>query len=433
MFNRCSIFTRIVITMGLFPLLSGCASTPPTHSLSADDSKSWYKGNTHTHTLWSDGDAAPELAVAWYKEHGYDFLSLTDHNTLSRGVKDVLISDDPKSKLTVERVEILKKEFGADTVKIIEKDGQSFMRLRTLDELRSQFDEPGKFLLIEGEEITGKTHVNGINLSKVLAPSESKDKETSLREQVGSLHAHRDEMGVPMFAHLNHPNWSTGISAEEIARVSEARYFEIFNGGGPTIRHWGYEKEGKPTMAKKWDVILTHRLSENKDHTLYGVGTDDTHDYFGTGESPPGRGWIVVLADELSPNGIVEAILAGDFYSSNGVMLDSISWDSKRFAVASEPEAGVTFTTQFMGTRKGYDSASHYLIGADGKEMRHRTKVYSDDVGEVLYETTDNPAVYHFDGDEIYVRAKVTSSKLQEDPSDVGDHEMAWTQPVVPE
>jgi len=31
----------------------------------------WYKGNTHTQTLWSDGDAAPEFAADWYKSHGY--------------------------------------------------------------------------------------------------------------------------------------------------------------------------------------------------------------------------------------------------------------------------------------------------------------------------------------------------------------------------
>ena len=65
--------------------------------------------------------------------------------------------------------------------------------------------------------------------------------------------------------------------------------------------------------------------------------------------------------------------------------------------------------------------------------MKHRTKIYSDEVGEVLYETTDIPAVYHFQGDEIYVRAKFTSSRLKENPMEKGDHEMAWTQPVVPE
>lgn len=65
--------------------------------------------------------------------------------------------------------------------------------------------------------------------------------------------------------------------------------------------------------------------------------------------------------------------------------------------------------------------------------MKHRTRIYSDEVGEVLYETTDIPAVYPFSGDEIYVRAKVTSSRLKENPMEKGDYEMAWTQPVVPE
>ena len=43
-------------------------------------SLSWYKGNTHTHTLNSDGDSTPDEVVRWYREHGYNFLVLTDHN-----------------------------------------------------------------------------------------------------------------------------------------------------------------------------------------------------------------------------------------------------------------------------------------------------------------------------------------------------------------
>ena len=40
----------------------------------------WYKGNIHTHTTKSDGDADPEVVVNWFMEHGYDFLVLSDHN-----------------------------------------------------------------------------------------------------------------------------------------------------------------------------------------------------------------------------------------------------------------------------------------------------------------------------------------------------------------
>jgi predicted metal-dependent phosphoesterase TrpH len=34
----------------------------------------WFKGNLHTHTTLSDGDAPPDIVAAWYEQHGYDFL-----------------------------------------------------------------------------------------------------------------------------------------------------------------------------------------------------------------------------------------------------------------------------------------------------------------------------------------------------------------------
>ncbi len=55
---------------------------------SADNnSPRWLKGNLHTHSLWSDGDDYPEMIVDWYKQHHYDFLALSDHNTLLVGQK----------------------------------------------------------------------------------------------------------------------------------------------------------------------------------------------------------------------------------------------------------------------------------------------------------------------------------------------------------
>jgi hypothetical protein len=46
----------------------------------SDEVFHWYKGNTHTHTLNSDGDCAPDDVVRWYREHGYHFLVITDHD-----------------------------------------------------------------------------------------------------------------------------------------------------------------------------------------------------------------------------------------------------------------------------------------------------------------------------------------------------------------
>gem|GEM_PF-5552938 len=44
----------------------------------------WFKGNTHTHSLWSDGNDFPEMITDWYKRHGYNFLAISDHNILRR-------------------------------------------------------------------------------------------------------------------------------------------------------------------------------------------------------------------------------------------------------------------------------------------------------------------------------------------------------------
>ena len=59
------------------------AARPPGAQNQESTSTRWYKGNTHTHTLNSDGDSTPDEVVRWYREHGYKFLVLTDHNVLT--------------------------------------------------------------------------------------------------------------------------------------------------------------------------------------------------------------------------------------------------------------------------------------------------------------------------------------------------------------
>lgn len=39
----------------------------------------FYRGNLHTHSTRSDGRVPPEQAITTYRDHGYDFVALTDH------------------------------------------------------------------------------------------------------------------------------------------------------------------------------------------------------------------------------------------------------------------------------------------------------------------------------------------------------------------
>jgi len=43
----------------------------------------WYKGNLHTHTTQSDADLSPAAMADVYRQAGYDFLCITDHNRVT--------------------------------------------------------------------------------------------------------------------------------------------------------------------------------------------------------------------------------------------------------------------------------------------------------------------------------------------------------------
>ena len=397
--------------------------------LKAGDGQRWFKGNTHTHTLWSDGDGAPELSVAWYKEHGYDFLSLTDHNIVLEGDKWFPVKED--SRLTPERLQQLKDTFG-DWINEKDNLGIHVMKLKTYEELREHFEEPGKFLLVYGEEITSRAHINGLNIRELVPPSRSESPVEIIQEHAHAVAEQSKKYDTPMFTHVNHPNFSSGVPAEAMATVTEGRFFEVYNGHGD-VKNWGDPSRYRVSTDRMWDIILTLRLHANRQDIFYGMATDDAHDYFhhGAGASIPGRGFVMVLADALEADTLTEAIMDGRFYASSGVLFDEIRWDKESFRVVPQVEDGVTYTTQFFGTREGFDESVKSPTDKNGNPVTTETQIYSDDVGEVLYETTDVPAVYEFTGDEIYVRAKVTSSELKPEPFKEGDLEMGWTQPVV--
>src|SRR5580765_1525162 len=77
------------------------------------DSK-WYKGNLHTHSLWSYGNDFPELICEWYRDHDYDFLAISDHNILAEGDKWMKIAELRKRGAMTALNEYLKK-YGTST------------------------------------------------------------------------------------------------------------------------------------------------------------------------------------------------------------------------------------------------------------------------------------------------------------------------------
>src|SRR5262245_21110769 len=74
---------RIVVLLALVAAVGVAAVRQPVAQPRPSGPLRWYKGYTHTHTLNSDGDSTPDEVTRWYREHGYRFLVLSDHNVLT--------------------------------------------------------------------------------------------------------------------------------------------------------------------------------------------------------------------------------------------------------------------------------------------------------------------------------------------------------------
>jgi hypothetical protein len=390
----------------------------------------WYKGNLHTHSLWSDGDDFPEMIVDWYRERGYNFLALSDHNILSEGEKWIALSEVEKrgGQQVFPKYEA---RFPGDWIETQgSPDAITKVRLQTLSKIQAAFEVPGKFLLIPSEEITDKgVHINASNISELIEPQGGASFVDMVRNNLRAVAEQAQRSGRDILPSLNHPNLSDrGVSAEELAWILENRFFEVWNGVdgdgdlGSSKRH---------SLERLWDITTTLRLTKYQAPPMFGLATDDSHDYHGKQRAKPGRGWIQVRAESLRTPSILQAMRVGDFYSSTGVELTHLEFDpvKRRLSIEIQPDGDAQFTTRFIGTRRDCDPTTTPRVDPESGEVMHGILDYSSELGQVLATVQGLRAEYQFTGDELYVRAEVTSSKEPEFPTSESPWQKCWTQP----
>ncbi|WP_439627260.1 hypothetical protein [Gemmata sp.] len=410
----------------------GAAPRPAAEIPAPSPAPAYWKGNLHTHTLWSDGDDFPEMVTDWYKAHGYHFLALTEHNVLAEGEKWSDAESTPTRTLAVKKYA---ERFGPRWAEFRTLGDKKQVRLKPLSEFRSHFEEPGKFLLVPSEEITHSfakrpIHMNGINIRDPLKPLDGKDAVETITVNLRQVGDQRKRTARAMIAFLNHPNFGWGVRAEEMLTVPELGYFEVFN-GHPGVRNYGDATHA--SCERVWDVTNALRLGKHGLGVVYGLATDDAHGYheFGVGKVNPGRGWVMVKSPHLTGEGVVKGIEAGDFYATTGVVLDEVTRDGNALRLAIRAEPGVTYKTQFVATMTDAKFGAAPKLDKDGKPLAV-TSDYSPEIGKVVAESNELRPSYTLTGKELYVRAKVTSSKPHPNPYEKGDVEVAWTQPVQP-
>lgn len=381
---------------------------------SSDPPLRWWKGNLHTHSLWSDGDEFPEMIADWYSNRGYHFLAITDHNVLSDGMRWMSL------KRIVSRsdegiLDRYRQRFGESWVetRVNPKTQELQVRLKPMHEFRALLEQREKFILIPAEEISDRAggkpvHINATNLAEALAPVGGSTVREAIQNNLRVILEHEKKHGREVLPHLNHPNFHYAVSAEDLAAVVSERFYEVYN-GHPGVNHLG--DEDHPGVEKIWDLVNAIRRTSLSIPPLMGIATDDSHEYHGKKGSRPGRGWVMVRSRYLTPEHLIKAMKRGDFYASSGVTLADVAFNKQKRSldVSIDGEEGATYSTAFIVTKRG-----------EGEER----------IGVRVAEIEGKTASYAMSEDDLYVRAVVTSSKDHVDPSFENQNQQAWTQPV---
>lgn len=176
----------------------------------------FYKGNLHTHSTVSDGEQTPEELKALYKENGYSFLAITDHNRY--GIYPELCDED---FLVIPGTEI-DCWFGPD---------------QPVDHVVG-IGHPEKNTFLRGEKIIGL-------------------KQTSAQTLIDHLRAHGNE------AIYAHPFWS--YTPPELL-------FSLKGLLGMEIINYSCEQEWKSGISEAY-----YEHAWNRGHNLWCFGSDDAH------------------------------------------------------------------------------------------------------------------------------------------------------------
>ncbi len=394
-------YFKISILVSLITV-AGCAERKSSSGMQ------WFKGNLHTHSYWSDGDEFPEVIMDWYKSNGYQFIALSDHNTLAEGDKWVIISKD---SIYQSAFKSYIEKYGPDWVEYeIDSSNQIHVKLKTYEEYGKLFEEKGKFLIIQSEEVSDHfdnkpLHMNVTNIQGEINPQGGNSVVEVLQNNIDAVLKQREELNTPMIPHINHPNFGYAISLEDMIALRNEKFFEVYN-GHPSVHNSGDSLH--ISTERMWDMINIAYI-ENDQPLMYGLATDDSHHYhvIDSKWSNAGRGWIMVQVDSLNPSSLIEAMEAGRFYASTGVELKELILDNNMLYVEVEKETGVSYKISFIGCRKGQAEP------------------------EIFMSTEGNKASFVLTNEILYARCKIISSKLHGNPIEDLLYETAWTQPVL--
>lgn len=194
----------------------------------------------------------------------------------------------------------------------------------------TQIDSPTELLLIPGMEVhsdwpAGEKafHFVALNIKEEL-PSPG-GAETSTPQQTVNAILRRGGLAI-----LAHPYWSA-LTTSDCLSVSGYLGLEVCNTSGL----FGPDKA---YSMVQWDNLLF--LGKK----MYGFAVDDSHaSYDAHTPDATGTGWIMVKANNLSTENIIDSIRKGMFYSSCGPEIKSITFNGNSVTAVTSAVRSISF------------------------------------------------------------------------------------------
>lgn len=266
-----------------------------------DNKLNWYKGNLHCHTDLSDGAVTPDICVQMYKNHGYDFLAITDHRKFFAGYRE------------------------------------------------------NNFLLLNGTEFhlnymkeRKAYHIVGIGIDKEIYT----DDDFTPQMIIDEINKHN---GIAIIAH---PAWSL-LTHSDLTDLHGYAGIEIWNTTSEVKILRGNSAGYVDVAASKGAVKLI-------------FAADDTHwytsDIFG--------GYIMVSCASLDRDSIMESILKGNFYCSQGPIIKQITVDEESITVESSPVRQIAFLSDtFFSSKDRIWSRENGLVDTGSYKIKESDTV----------------------------------------------------------
>ena len=253
----------------------------------------FFRGNLHTHTELSDGMRPIAEVVNIYKDLGYDFLAITDHNRLFKS------EEFNNSFYIVPALEIHSSKPGSDhthhVVALTTYDNEAVVHGQIFDNV----EWTDSYDACDG--ICKMMESNGFDMVYCHAVwSRTKP----------------DEFRNPAFMAM-----------------------EVYNG----LCDVNY---GQGNQEIYWDEILRGGLK------LWGVAADDCHGK----DTHYGRGFVMVKADSLDDHSILDSLRTGAFYASQGPEIYDFKVEDGKAYIECSPAVTITFITyEHRGFSFNYD------------------------------------------------------------------------------